>query len=94
MVASGSADANGVITVVGNQTNLGGETSPTANSISITPMMAAVAAGTGIATVAVVKGELVAATAGGQTIEGWKCGPAGTNSMPIKYLPGSCQGTY
>lgn len=97
MVASGSADANGVITVVGNEANLGGETSATANSISITPMMAAVAAGTGIATVAVAKGPLVAATAGGQTIEGWKCGPAtgnGAKPMPIKYLPGSCQGTY
>ncbi len=29
MVASGSADADGVITVVGNATNLGGETSTT-----------------------------------------------------------------
>jgi type IV pilus assembly protein PilA len=90
MVASGSADANGVITVVGNETNLGGETSATANSIILTPMMAA--SGTG--DTAVAKGALVASTAGGHTIEGWKCGPAGTNPMPIKYLPGSCQGTY
>ena len=92
MVASGSADNNGVITVVGNETNLGGETTSTANSIIITPMMAAVAASTG--RTAVAKGALVASTAGGNTIEGWKCGPAATNGMPIKYLPGSCQGTY
>lgn len=92
MVASGSADANGVITVVGNATNLGGETSTTENSIIITPMMAANAS----APTPVAAGALVAATAGGQTIEGWKCGPAaaGNNPMPIKYLPGSCQGTY
>ncbi|MEQ1367824.1 prepilin-type N-terminal cleavage/methylation domain-containing protein [Acinetobacter schindleri] len=92
MVASGSADVNGVITVVGNETNLGGETSSTANSIILTPMMAAAAASG--SKVAVVKGALDAATAGGHTIEGWKCGPALTNPMPIKYLPGSCQGTY
>ena len=84
MVASGSSDANGVITVVGNHTNLGGETSATANSIILTPMVDD--SGTARA--------LAAATDGGKTIQGWKCGPAGTNPMPNKYLPGSCQGTY
>lgn len=84
MVASGSADANGVITVVGNHANLGGETSATANSIILTPMVDD--SGTVRA--------LAAATDGGKTIQGWKCGPAATNPMPNKYLPGSCQGTY
>lgn len=38
---------------------------------------------------------LTANTAGGQTIQGWKCGPkTSSNPMPNKYLPGSCQGTY
>ena len=89
MVASGSADANGVITVVGNETNLGGETTSTANSISLTPMMSGAGAAADVA--------FVATTDGMKTIEGWKCGPAtgaGANPMPNKYLPGSCQGTY
>ena len=86
MVASGSADANGVITVVGNETNLGGETTATANSITLTPMMSGAGTATDVA--------FVASTDGMKTIEGWKCGPAATNPMPNKYLPGSCQGTY
>ena len=81
MVAGGSADENGVITVIGNETNLGGETSDELNSITLTPMMDATTA---------LKGE----EDGGETIQGWKCGPAAVNPMPIKYLPGSCQGTY
>lgn len=84
MVTSGSADANGVITVVGNSANLGGETSATKNSIVLTPMVDD--SGT-------VR-ELAANTDGGKTIHGWKCGPDATNPMPNKYLPGSCQGTY
>ena len=86
MVASGSASAAGVITVVGNETNLGGETSSTANAIDLTPMMTPATGTTPVA--------LVATTDGGKTIQGWKCGPAATNPMPNKYLPGSCQGTY
>ena len=89
MVASGSANANGVITVVGNETNLGGETTSSANSIILTPMMAPASGTTAVA--------LNASTAGGKTIQGWKCGPAtgdDAKPMPNKYLPGSCQGTY
>jgi len=86
MVTSGSADDNGVITVVGNATNLGGETTASLNSISLTPMMTPATGTTATA--------LSAATAGGKTIQGWKCGPAANNPMPNKYLPGSCQGTY
>ena len=71
--------SNGVITVIGNSTNLGGQTSATANSISLTPYQ------TGTT-------QIVATTDGGKTIESWKCGPAATNPMPAKYLPGSCKG--
>ncbi|EOE6709273.1 pilin [Acinetobacter baumannii] len=87
MVASGSADADGVITVVGNATNLGGETSASANAITLTPMVPPATGTTAT--------ELVASTDGGKTIQGWKCGPkTSSNPMPNKYLPGSCQGTY
>jgi type IV pilus assembly protein PilA len=27
-----------------------------------------------------------------QTLFGWTCGPAASNPVPIKYLPGSCRG--
>lgn len=81
-VASGSVDGTtGTITVVANATNLGGSTSATANSISLTPYMDAAA------TTA-----LASSTDGGKTIAAWKCGPATANPMPSKYLPGSCKG--
>lgn len=81
-VASGTVDGTtGAITVVGNETNLGGSTSATANAISLTPYMDAAS------TTA-----LVSTTDGGKTIAAWKCGPAATNPMPAKYLPGSCKG--
>jgi type IV pilus assembly protein PilA len=81
-VTSGSVTAaTGVITVVGNHTNLGGSTSATANAITLTPYTDA--AGTTA---------FAGATGGGGTIATWKCGPAGTNPMPAKYLPGSCKG--
>ena len=80
-VTSGSVGLLGAITVVGNNVNLAGSTSATANSIMLTPYM------DGPATVA-----LTPATGGGNTIAAWKCGPAATNPMPTKYLPGSCKG--
>ncbi len=89
-VTSGTANANGVITVVANETNLKGDTSNTANSIDLTPMILPAAASGATATARA----LVASSDGGLTIQGWKCGPAATNPMPNKYLPGSCQGTY
>jgi type IV pilus assembly protein PilA len=79
MVTSGSADASGTITIVGNATNLKGDTTATLNSISIKPYIGATA--------------LVGTTDGGKTITEWKCGPAGTNPLPLKYLPGSCKST-
>ena len=78
MVTSGSASANGVITVAGNATNLKGDTTATANTIQMIPYVGANA--------------LVGTTDGGKTITRWGCGPAGTDAMPLKYLPGSCKG--
>lgn len=73
-----SADANGVITVVGNHEALRGSTSASANSISLTPLQ------TGNTP---VNGN----TDGGKPIASWRCGPSSTNGMPLKYLPGSCK---
>jgi len=80
-VASGTVSANGVITVVGNETNLGGGTSSSLNAISMTPY-----------TDTAATTAFVGTTGGGGTIATWKCGPAATNPMPAKYLPGSCKG--
>lgn len=77
MVVSGISDANGVITVVGSAGALGGNVSTTANSIMLRPY---------------INGTLVNGTNdGGRVITEWRCGPAGSNPMPAKYLPGSCK---
>ena len=81
MVTSLAVDANGVITVVGNETNLKGDTKSTLNSIRMIPYMGAGSVSTA----------LVGTTDGGKTIAEWRCGPAATNPMPLKYLPGSCK---
>ncbi len=80
-VTGGDVGTAGQITVTGNATNLGGITSATANTIALTPFMNA--AGTTA---------LAPTTDGGNAIAVWKCGPAATNPMPTKYLPGSCKG--
>ena len=77
-VSSVTADANGVITVVGNAATLRGSTSGTANAISLTPLQ------TGST-------KLVGATDGGKSISSWTCGPAATNGLELKYLPSSCK---
>jgi len=77
-VSSVTADANGVITVVGNAATLRGSTSASANSISLTPFQ------TGTI-------KLVGTTDGGKSISGWNCGPAVTNGLEMKYLPSSCK---
>ena len=77
-VSSVAADANGVITVVGNPSTLRGSTSATANSISLTPIQ------TGST-------KLVGTTDGGKSIASWTCGPAATNGLELKYLPTSCK---
>ena len=76
-VSSGSVDANGVITIVGNNSSLGIPTGFT--SISLTPIQTGTTA-------------LVGTTDGGKTIATWKCGPAAAAALPAKYLPGSCKG--
>ncbi len=77
-VSSVTADANGVITVVGNAATLRGSTSATANSIALTPIQ------TGST-------KLVGTTDGGKSIASWTCGPAATNGLELKYLPSSCK---
>ncbi len=77
MVQGGSSDGNGVITVVGSHTALGGSTSSSANSIRLVPY---------------INGTAVAGNAdGGKTITEWRCGPAASNGLAAKYLPGSCK---
>ena len=77
MVQGGSSDTNGVITVVGSHTALGGSTSATANSIRLVPYINGTA--------------VVGSTQGGKTITEWRCGPAASNGLQAKYLPGSCK---
>lgn len=79
MVVSGSSDVDGVITVTGSHTALGGSIAANANSISLRPY---------------INGTAVDGAAdGGKTITEWRCGPAAANPMPAKYLPGSCKAT-
>lgn len=79
-VSSGSVDANGVISVTANATNLTALTG--ANVLTLVPIQ------TGTT-------ELDGTTDGGKTIAGWRCGLAADGTtIPRKYLPGSCQGTY
>jgi type IV pilus assembly protein PilA len=77
-VSSVAADANGVITVVGNPATLRGSTSASANALSLTPLQTA-------------STKLVGTTDGGKTIASWTCGPAATNGLELKYLPTSCK---
>ncbi len=78
-VTSGSADDNGVITVIGDGANLAAINGN--NVLTLIPMIAGV--------------PVVGATDGGKTVEGWKCGDstAGT-TIAQKYLPSSCRGVY
>ena len=75
-VASGSVSTAGIITVAGSQTSLKGDVTSTANAISLSPFVSGVALATSNPGVAITE---------------WKCGPAATNPMPAKYLPGSCK---
>jgi type IV pilus assembly protein PilA len=80
-VLSGSVSANGVITIVGDPATLKGQVTATSNTIQLTPYVDA--AGTTA---------LVGTTDGGKNVAHWRCGPAATNGMLSKYLPGSCKG--
>ena len=85
-VTSGSASADGVITIVANQTNLTQLTAAT-NTLTLTPVQTGTTA-------------VVGATDGGKTIAGWACGTTATTTVVgattilAKYLPSSCRGTY
>ena len=81
MVKGLSVSDDGVITVVGNETNLGGDTTASLNSIEMVPYVGLGSSAT----------PLDGATNGGDTIADWRCGPASANPMPLKYLPGSCK---
>lgn len=81
MVKAMDVDADGVITVVGNEANLKGDTTSSLNSIQMVPYV-------GLGSAAV---KLEGTTDGGKTIAEWRCGPATANGMPLKYLPGSCK---
>lgn len=77
MVQGGTSDKNGVITVKASEGALKGTTSSTANSIELIPYIGA--------------SKVAGSTDGGKTIQEWRCGPAATNPMQTKYLPGSCK---
>ena len=80
MVSSGSVDGTtAVITVVGNAANLGGGVTANTAAIQMAPFVSG-----GVA--------FSATTHGGQAIAEWRCGPAGSNGMAIRFLPGSCRG--
>lgn len=103
-VASGTSTANGEIQVKANTANLKGTTDTNTDTVSLTPMVDIAAITTPkdgeVATPATV-GPLVATRDGGKSIQGWTCGARatttavkGSTTLPAKYLPGSCQGTY
>ncbi len=77
MVASGSANANGVITIEGNAVNLGGGITSATNTVQLVPFVSGVA--------------LDGTTGGGSVIQEWRCGPGATNPMNPRFLPGSCR---
>ena len=76
MVTSGSANTNGVITIVGSASNIGGNIG-TNNQIQLVPIVSGAA--------------LVGSTGGGSVISEWRCGPTATNGLPARFLPGSCR---
>ena len=77
-VSAIAVDGNGVITVTGKHEALRGSTSASANSIALTPLQAGETAING-------------STDGGKTVSGWRCGPASSQPLPLKYLPASCK---
>lgn len=77
-VSAISVDGNGAITVTGNHAALRGSTSASANAIALTPLQTGDTAING-------------STDGGKPVSGWRCGPASSNPLPVKYLPASCK---
>ena len=79
MVTSGSADAVGKITIVGDAANLGVASGE--STLTLVPMKDASTA--------------LAATDGGTSIHGWRCGLAADGTtIKNNFLPASCRGTY
>ena len=78
-VTSGSASALGVITIVADHASIGGGLAAATNTLTLIPMKNTA--------------DALTATDGGITLHGWKCGGTGT-TIPAKYLPSSCRGTY
>lgn len=80
-VKSGTVDANGLVTVKADESNLP-QLDATTNTLTLLPIQ------TGTT-------PLVGTTDGGKTIAGWRCGSvADGTTIPAKYLPGSCRGYY
>ncbi len=80
-VASVTANADGKITVVANETALTALTGAT-NTLTLVPIQTGTTA-------------VVGTTDGGKTIAGWRCGASGDGTTVLpKYLPASCRGTY
>lgn len=76
-VASVETSDNGVVTVTGQGiTQLGSN-----NKIILTPYLDTAASDA-----------MDASADMGKQIATWVCGPAGTNGIELKYLPGSCRG--
>ena len=79
-VSAGSVNANGVISIAANATNL--PALGTKVDIELTPIQTSTTA-------------VVGTTDGGKTIAGWKCGPkSGATGVDPKYLPASCRDVY
>ena len=79
-VKSGVASAIGVITIKADEANLSQLTGAT-NTLTLVPMKDATTA--------------LAADGGGQSLHGWRCGLAADGTtIPTKYLPATCRGTY
>lgn len=76
-----TVSANGVISVLANESSLGGLTATT-NTLTLAPIQSGANA-------------LVGITGNNKTIAGWRCGSAidGT-TIPTEYLPSSCKGVY
>lgn len=80
-VRSGTVNANGLVTVKADESNLP-QLDATTNTLTLLPMQ------TGTT-------PLVGTADGGKTIAGWRCGStADGTTIPAKYLPSSCKGSY
>ena len=69
---------NGTVTVVAQ--NIGGDVTASANALRMAPC-----SGSGETTFGTCK------PTWGAAVYSWICGPAATNPIPAKYLPGSCR---